>query len=98
MKLKNAYEKGLTAKNLTFSYDNENLILKDASIDMQTAYEIESCSLNIEDLTLITITHNLREDNLKRYDNVVYMDNGMIEEVGVYEKLMERQGGFYDFS
>ena len=32
-----------------------------SAIDMQTAYDIESRLLKINDLTLITITHNLEE-------------------------------------
>ena len=69
-----------------------------SAIDMQTAYDIESRLLKMKDLTLITITHNLAEDNLKRYDQIIFMDNGKVKEVGTFKELMKNQGGFYKFS
>lgn len=36
-----------------------------SAIDMGTAYDIEDRLLQIEDLTLITITHNLRKELLE---------------------------------
>ena len=65
---------------------------------MQTAYEIESNLLNIDNLTLITITHNLSEDNLKRYEQIIFMDSGVVEEIGTYEELTEKCGKFHEFS
>ncbi len=69
-----------------------------SAIDMQTAYDIEGNLLNIKELTVITITHNLQEENLKRYDQIIYMDDGTICEIGSYEELIKKQEGFYDFS
>ena len=69
-----------------------------SAIDMQTAYDIESRLLDIKDLTLITITHNLHGDNLKRYDQIIYMDKGEINEVGTFEELIKKQGKFYNFT
>ena len=69
-----------------------------SAIDMQTAYEIENNLLGIDELTLVTITHNLSEDNLKRYEKIIYMDKGIVEECGTYNELVEKQGGFYEFS
>jgi ABC-type multidrug transport system, ATPase and permease components len=69
-----------------------------SAIDMQTAYDIESSLLSIADLTLITITHNLREENLQRYNQIIFMDSGTVKEIGTYEELAKRQGEFYFFS
>ena len=69
-----------------------------SAIDMQTAHEIESSLLNIDDLTLVTITHNLQEDNLMRYGQIIFMEDGAVAEVGTYGELMERGGGFSGFT
>lgn len=69
-----------------------------SAIDMQTAYDIESRLLKIKDLTLITITHNLSADILKQYDQIIYMENGVVTDIGSLTELMSRQGGFYNFA
>jgi len=49
-------------------------------------------------LTLITVTHNLNADALEQYDKIVFMKDGAIDEIGTYEELINRGGGFYAFS
>lgn len=68
-----------------------------SAIDMQTAYDIKSNLLNIDGLTLITITHNLRKDVLSQYDQIIYMNNGTLDEIGTFEELINRQEGFHSF-
>lgn len=68
-----------------------------SAVDMQTAYDIESTLLAIDDLTLITITHNLSEDLLELYDQIIYMEDGMIVEVGTLTELLKNKSGFYHF-
>lgn len=68
-----------------------------SSVDMQTAYDIEKKLLDIDSLTLITITHNLSEDLLGLYDQIIYMENGRIEEAGSLKELLSRQDRFYRF-
>lgn len=68
-----------------------------SAVDSRTAHEIETALLGIDDLTIITITHNLAPELLKRYDAVLYMEQGKIKEFGAYDSLMERQGGFAVF-
>ncbi len=68
-----------------------------SSVDMQTAYDIESSLLNIEDLTLITITHSLNSDLLGKYDQIIYMEDGVISETGNLSELLSKQGGFCNF-
>lgn len=68
-----------------------------SAVDMQTAYDIESKLLAINDLTLITITHNLSEDLLGRYDQIIYMEDGVVAETGNLTELLSKQRGFYHF-
>lgn len=68
-----------------------------SAVDSRTAYDIETALLGIEGLTIITITHNLAPDLLRRYDAVVYMEQGTIAEIGSYDSLIEKQGGFASF-
>ena len=68
-----------------------------SAVDMQTAYDIESRLLKLEDLTLLTITHNMRKDLLELYDEIIYMENGKIAEKGPFEELMKMEGKFNDF-
>lgn len=68
-----------------------------SAVDMQTAYDIESQLLKINDLTVITITHSLNSELLKNYDQVIFMENGRISETGSFDKLFLNKGAFYDF-
>ncbi|ASA21447.1 ABC transporter ATP-binding protein [Paenibacillus donghaensis] len=68
-----------------------------SAIDMQTAYEIEGRLLALEDLTLITITHNMNELMLGRYDEIIYMEEGRIAERGSLHELLAYGGRFHDF-
>ena len=42
------------------------------------AYNIESRLLEISDLTLLTITHNMSKDILELYDEIIFMADGKI--------------------
>ena len=68
-----------------------------SAVDMQTAYDIESRLLELDDLTLITITHNMSSDLLKRYDQIIYMEDGSIVEMGTLNELIANQAQFYRF-
>ncbi|MFC9709468.1 ABC transporter ATP-binding protein [Paenibacillus sp. NPDC056933] len=79
---------------------NKPLLILDegtSAIDMQTAYEIESRLLKHEGLTLITITHNMNEDLLGLYDEIIYMENGEIAGTGRLEELLEASSRFRSF-
>lgn len=54
-----------------------------SAIDVETANEIEQELLDMKDLTLLTITHRIKDGLLARYDRVLYMEEG---------KIVERQG------
>ena len=47
---------------------------------METANEIEQKLLGMKDLTLLTITHRIKDGLLERYDRVLYMNEGKIAE------------------
>lgn len=68
-----------------------------SAVDMQTAYDIESKLLQIDDLTVITITHSLNEILLTNYDQIVFMEDGVIIETGPFEQLLENKQSFYNF-
>lgn len=69
-----------------------------SAIDRQTAYDIENRLLNLDDLTLITITHNLQANILGQYDQIIYMEDGTIKEIGTFGELIQKKSGFYNFS
>lgn len=79
---------------------NKPLLVLDegtSAIDMQTAYEIENRLLLINDLTLITITHNLEKALLQQYDKIIFMDSGKIIEIGSYNELIAHKTAFYNY-
>ena len=65
-----------------------------SAIDMQTAYDIESRLLAMKNLTLITITHNIKKELLQLYDNVIYMENGTIQGNDSFNKLVKTSQEF----
>ena len=67
-----------------------------SALDLQTAYDIEKTLLEIEELTVITITHKLSEEILSQYDEIIVMDHGQIVEAGTFDELVQRQGAFYE--
>ncbi len=69
-----------------------------AAIDMQTAYSIESSLLGLDNLTLITVTHNLNPELLHQYDRIILMKDGRISEMGTFDELLTRDGEFSSFS
>lgn len=66
-----------------------------AALDAQTAFQISDAILNLDDLTRIVVTHALEENLLKRYDCILTLKNGSIQEAGTFEELMEKKGYFY---
>ncbi|MEG0275869.1 MAG: ABC transporter ATP-binding protein [Coprobacillus sp.] len=79
---------------------NRPLLILDegtSAIDMQVAYDIESRLLDIDNLTLLTITHNMNEEFLKHYDEIIFMENGEIIEKATLQELLIKKGAFYNF-
>ena len=50
-----------------------------SAIDIETANEIEQELLNIRELTLLTVTHRIKDGLLDKYDSVLHMRDGKIE-------------------
>ncbi|WP_454055470.1 ATP-binding cassette domain-containing protein [Clostridium sp. Marseille-Q7071] len=74
------------------------IILDEAtsSLDKETSYNIEKTLLDIEDLTVIFITHKLSEDLLNSCDEIIVMDDGKIVEEGTYLQLLKNRNYFYN--
>lgn len=68
-----------------------------SAIDMQTAYDIESRLLAAPDVTVITITHKMSSELLGKYDEVIFLEQGRVEEQGPLEDLLAGNGSFRGF-
>lgn len=66
-----------------------------AALDAQTAHQVSSDILSLDGITRIVITHALDEALLRRYDGILVMKNGRIEERGTFDELMAKKGYFY---
>ena len=77
--------------------DTKILILDESTsaLDNETAYNLESSLLSIDDLTLIVVTHKLIKNILDRYDEIIVMKNGMVIEKGSFNELIKLNGYFY---
>ena len=73
------------------------LLLDEAtsSLDNKVTTEIESSILEIQDLTVLVVTHKLNKSMLKKYNRILFMKNGVIVEDGSFSDLMVRRGEFY---
>ena len=75
-----------------------SLLLADeatAALDAQTAWQVTDDILNLKDITRIIVTHNLEASLLRRYDGIIVLKNGHMEETGSFDTLMENKGYFY---
>ena len=59
-----------------------------SSLDNEIAFSIEKGLLELENITLISVTHRLIKENLKKYDEILVLKDGKIEENGNFEELM----------
>ena len=73
------------------------LLLDEAtsSLDNKVTTEIENSILEIQDLTVLVVTHKLNKSMLKKYNRILFMKNGVIVEDGSFSDLMVRRGEFY---
>ena len=73
------------------------LLLDEAtsSLDNKVTTEIENSILEIQDLTVLVVTHKLNKSMLKKYNRTLFMKNGVIVEDGSFDNLMDRKGEFY---
>ncbi|MFZ2257548.1 MAG: ABC transporter ATP-binding protein [Clostridiaceae bacterium] len=66
-----------------------------ASLDAATAFSITNSILEISGLTRIIVTHQLEEALLKKYDEILVIKRGRIEETGSFHELMAKKDYFY---
>ncbi|MCR5204732.1 MAG: ABC transporter ATP-binding protein/permease [Lachnospiraceae bacterium] len=66
-----------------------------AALDAQTAWQVSNDILDLEGITRIVVTHSLEENLLKRYDSILVLKDGKVEEFGSFDELMEKQGYFH---
>lgn len=66
-----------------------------SALDNETAYSLEKSLLNLENLTMIVVTHKLIKNLLIDYDEIIVIKDGMVIEKGSFEKLIDIKGYFY---
>lgn len=66
-----------------------------AALDAQTAHQVSEDILDLTGMTRIVITHTLDETLLRRYDGILVIKNGAVEEYGSFDALMANKGYFY---
>ena len=66
-----------------------------SALDAETADSVTNAILDIDGLTRLIVTHKLDEKVLNRFDGIVVMKNGHVEEEGTFGELMEQKGYFY---
>ncbi len=65
-----------------------------SALDAKTSHEVINEILDLTDMTRIVVTHDLEEDILRRYDEIIVMKDGRIEEKGDFRTLMDNNGYF----
>lgn len=76
---------------------NMQILLMDeatSALDDRTANEVEDAILNLNGITRIVVTHKYHADMLKKYDEIVVVKDGIIEEMGPFEDLLHANGYF----
>ena len=66
-----------------------------SALDADTAFKVADDILNLSGILRIVITHSLDEILLKRYDEILVLKDGKIEEKGGFDELMAKKGYFY---
>lgn len=65
-----------------------------SGFDSADAYEMEKMLLD-EDMTIINITDRYNQTLMRKYNEIIVMDDGRIVEQGCFDKLMEKEGKFF---
>lgn len=78
--------------------NNTKILILDEStsaLDNETAYNLEKSLLELDDLTMIVVTHKLIKNILIDYDEIIVMKDGYVIEKGSFGKLINLKGYFY---
>ena len=65
-----------------------------SALDNKTSHDVIDEILDLKDMTRIVVTHSLDEDLLSRYDEILVLKDGRIEEKGDFRTLMDNNGYF----
>ena len=77
---------------------NTKVLLMDeatSALDAETSKLVLDQILSLEELTRIVITHSLKKEELKKFDEILVMKNGEIVEQGNYDELITKKDYFY---
>lgn len=66
-----------------------------ASLDAQTAIEIENRILDLKEETVLYVTHKYFDETLKKFDCILVFKQGRVVEQGSFEELMKNKGDFF---
>ncbi len=66
-----------------------------AALDKETANHVSNSILGLEDYIRIVVTHALEESQLKQYDQILTLKNGLLLESGDFQSLLDKKGYFY---
>lgn len=66
-----------------------------AALDAASAFQDSSAILGLDCMTRIVVTHSLDAALLRRYDSILVLKGGRIEEAGTFDELMSRRGYFH---
>ena len=66
-----------------------------AALDAETAHQVSSDILDLTGMTRIVVTHTLEESLLRRYDGILVLKDGRVNEFGSFDELMRRNGYFH---
>ena len=66
-----------------------------AALDSRTAHKVSSDILDLKGITRIVVTHSLEESLMRRYDKILVMRDGRIEEQGTFDELMAMKKYFH---
>ena len=66
-----------------------------SAVDTATSNKIEEELLKKKNITIITIRHKIQPELMKKYDEIIYLEQGNVVEQGNYNELMKRKGKVY---
>ena len=66
-----------------------------AALDAETTFEVLDAILKLDGYTRVIVTHDLDENILRRCTGLFTLKNGVVEERGTFEELMDAKGYFY---
>lgn len=61
-----------------------------STLDIESAYEIEKMALGFNDKTVIFISHNFSGKLIKKYDEIIIMEDGKLLDHGTYDELFSK--------